>query len=36
MEVTEVTRATFTDDMFAVPAGFQKQDMLGGMGRMGQ
>jgi hypothetical protein len=32
-EVTEITRQTFADALFVVPAGFQKQDMMSGMGR---
>lgn len=32
-EVTDVSRQTFPDSMFAVPAGFQKEDFMGGRGR---
>lgn len=31
-EVTNVTRQTFADNLFAVPAGFEKQAMFGGRG----
>jgi Domain of unknown function (DUF4412) len=33
MEITEVSRQTFPDAIFAVPAGFQKVDMMGARGR---
>jgi hypothetical protein len=32
MEITDVARQTFPDSLFAVPAGFQKQDLMGAMG----
>jgi hypothetical protein len=32
-EVTDVSRQTFADSLFAVPAGFEKQDMMRGRGR---
>jgi hypothetical protein len=35
-EVTEASRQTFADSMFAVPAGFQKIDMMGMGGRRGR
>ena len=35
-EVTEASRQTFADSLFAVPAGFQKIDMMGGGGRRGR
>jgi hypothetical protein len=31
-EVIEADRQTFSDALFAVPAGFTKQEFLGGMG----
>jgi hypothetical protein len=35
-EVTDVTRKAFSDDGYAVPAGFTKQDMPGAGGRRGR
>ena len=35
-EVTDISRQTFDDALFAVPPGLQKQDMMGGMGAMGR
>jgi hypothetical protein len=35
MEVIEVGRQTFSDSLFAVPAGFKKQDITGAMGGHG-
>jgi hypothetical protein len=35
MEVIEVGRQTFSDSLFAVPAGFTKQDIMGAMGGRG-
>lgn len=32
-EITEVSRHTFPDSVFQVPAGYQKTDMMGGRGR---
>jgi hypothetical protein len=32
-EISEVSRQTFPDSVFQVPAGFQKTDMMGGRGR---
>ena len=32
-ELTEVSRQTFPDTVFQVPAGYQKQDRMGGRGR---
>jgi len=32
-EITEVSRQSFPDSLFVVPAGFQKTDMMGGRGR---
>ena len=32
-EISEVTRQTFPDSVFQVPAGFQKTDFMGGRGR---
>jgi hypothetical protein len=32
-EITEASRQTFPDSAFAVPAGFQKQSLMGGRGR---
>jgi hypothetical protein len=32
-ELTEVSRQTFEDSVFQVPAGFQKQEFMGSMGR---
>lgn len=32
-EVTDISRQTFADSLFTLPAGFQRQDMMGGMGR---
>ena len=32
-EITDVTRQNFPDSTFAVPAGYQKRDMMGGRGR---
>ena len=34
-EVIEVSRQTFSDALFAVPAGFTKQDLIGAMGGRG-
>jgi hypothetical protein len=35
-EVTDVTHQTFTDAMFAVPDGFKKEDLLGGLAGLGR
>jgi hypothetical protein len=35
-EVTEASRQTFADSLFAVPAGFTKRDLMGGRGRGGK
>ena len=35
-ELTEVRRQAFTDATFQVPAGYQKNDLFGGMGRRGR
>ena len=32
-EITDVSRQTFPDSTFAVPAGYQKREMMGGRGR---
>jgi hypothetical protein len=32
-EITDVSRQSFPDSTFAVPAGYQKRDMMGGRGR---
>jgi hypothetical protein len=32
-EITDVTRQSFPDSTFAVPAGYEKRDMMGGRGR---
>jgi hypothetical protein len=32
-EITDVTRQNFPDSIFAVPAGYEKRDMMGGRGR---
>ena len=34
-EVVEAGRQTFPDSLFAVPAGFTKQDIMGAMGGRG-
>ena len=34
-EVIEAGRRTFPDSLFAVPAGFTKQDIMGAMGGRG-
>ena len=35
-EITDVTRQSFPDSLFAVPAGFQRVDMMAGLGRRGR
>jgi hypothetical protein len=32
-ELTQVSRQSFADTLFQVPAGFQKQEFMNGMGR---